>query len=184
MLERLLPWWAGKLFVLVLLGFAATDFLITMTLSAADATRAPAWRTRTRPAWLHGRALLITLVLLAALGAVFLRGFTEAIGIAVVLVGVYLALNVVVVGVSLAGADHARAVADWTDALTAQHANPLADRRRGAAGLPQAGAGPVRLRDRRRGDAAGRGRPGRHRARPGRADPRHAPAAAHRCRWS
>ena len=37
-------------------------------------------------------------MLLALLGAVFLKGFTEAIGIAVVLVGVYLALNVVVVG--------------------------------------------------------------------------------------
>ena len=37
-LERILSWWAGKILVLVLLGFAATDFLITMILSAADAS--------------------------------------------------------------------------------------------------------------------------------------------------
>ena len=54
------------------------------------------------PAVLHGQEIAITLGLVALLGAVFLRGFTEAIGLAVALVGVYLALNVVVVGVALA----------------------------------------------------------------------------------
>jgi hypothetical protein len=92
MLERLLSFWQGKLFVLVLLGFAATDFLITMTLSAADAT-AHVVENPHVPAAFHGQELLITLVLLGGLGAVFLRGFTEAIGIAVALVGTYLALN-------------------------------------------------------------------------------------------
>ena len=79
MLERLLPRWAGKVFVLVLLGFAATDFLITMTLSAADATAHLVENPLIPDAW-SDHKMLITLALLALLGGVFLRGFSEAIG--------------------------------------------------------------------------------------------------------
>jgi hypothetical protein len=125
MLERLLPWWAGKLFVLVLLGFAATDYIITITLSAADAS-AHAIGNSFAPAWLHGGQIPLTLVLIALLGGVFLRGFKEAIGIAVVLVGVYLALNVVVVGVAVVQVfEHPVAITDWWSAVNRQNGNPL-----------------------------------------------------------
>jgi hypothetical protein len=125
MLERLLSFWQGKLFVLVLLGFAATDFLITMTLSAADAT-AHIVENPNVPQLLHGHQVAITLVLLALLGAIFLRGFTEAIGIAVGLVGVYLALNVVVIAVAMAHVvAHPAVVSHWTTAITTQHGDPL-----------------------------------------------------------
>ncbi len=125
MLERVLPFWAGKLFVLVLLGFAATDFLITMTLSAADAA-AHAMENPYAPGWLTGHAVIITLVLLALLGGVFLRGFTEAIGIAVVLVVVYLSLNaVVVVDSMIQVAAHPHVFHDWTRLLHSEHPNWL-----------------------------------------------------------
>ncbi|AYJ47428.1 amino acid transporter [Rhodococcus sp. P1Y] len=125
MLEKLLPKWGGKILVLVLLGFAATDFLITMTLSAADAS-AHVVQNPFAPTGLDSAQVIITLVLLALLTAVFLKGFTEAIGIAVVLVGIFLALNLVVV---FAGfweiAKQPSLLSDWQHAMTAQHGNPL-----------------------------------------------------------
>src|SRR5687768_15991439 len=95
MLEDLLPRWRGKAFVLVLLGFAATDFVITITLSAADATEHLIHNPFVPASLVHPVGL--TLLLLACLGAVFLKGFREAIGFAVAIVAVYLALNLVII---------------------------------------------------------------------------------------
>jgi len=95
MLEHQLSRWKGKLFVLVLLGFVATDFVITITLSAADATAHIIVNPFTPALFKH--QIGVTLVLIAILGAIFMRGFKEAIGIAVALVAVYLFLNSIVI---------------------------------------------------------------------------------------
>jgi hypothetical protein len=119
MLEQLLSRWKGKLFVLVLLGFVATDFIITITLSAADAT-AHVVANPYAPAWMQHH-IAVTLVLIALLGAVFLKGFKEAIGLAVVLVSGYLVLNAVVVGYGLYElfVRHPDALPRWVDAMFA-----------------------------------------------------------------
>ncbi len=125
MLERLLSWWQGKLFVLVLLGFVATDFVITITLSAADAT-AHVLENPFVPVFLDGQAVAVTVLLIALLGGVFLRGFGEAIGIAVGLVAVYLALNLIVVAVALVHVlGNPGVVADWRNLLVSRYASPL-----------------------------------------------------------
>ncbi|MEO5742029.1 MAG: amino acid transporter [Vicinamibacterales bacterium] len=125
MLEDLLPRWRGKAFVLVLLGFAATDFVITITLSAADATEHVIHNPFVPAAFNHPVA--ITIVLLTALGAVFLKGFREAIGLAVVIVALYLVLNVIVLAVGIREVlAHPEYFPRWTNALFTQHANPMA----------------------------------------------------------
>ncbi len=98
MLENLLPGWLGKVFVLCLLGFAATDFIITITLSAADATTHLVQNPWV-PVYMQHR-MILTMFMLAVLGGVYLKGFRSAIGVSVVLVSIYLALNAVVVGVA------------------------------------------------------------------------------------
>ena len=99
MLEKLLSRWKGKMFVLMLLGFVATSFIITITLSAADATA----HIIENPFVEHSLPFLnhrifLTLTLIGLLGAVFLKGFSEAIGLAVGIVAAFLLLNVVIIG--------------------------------------------------------------------------------------
>ena len=124
MLESLFPRWKGKAVVLILLGFAATSFVITITLSAADAT-AHLVENPLMPAWLH-HPVIVTLALLFVLGAVFMRGFSEVIGLAVVIVAIYLVLNAVVIakGITLIAA-HPELLQGWRSALLTQHGSPL-----------------------------------------------------------
>jgi hypothetical protein len=124
MLEDLLPRWRGKAFVLVLLGFAATDFVITITLSAADATEHIIHNPFVPTALDH--PVGVTLLLLTLLGGVFLKGFKEAIGLAVAIVVVYLLLNTIIIGWGvLEIAAHPEYITRWTVALVSTHGNPL-----------------------------------------------------------
>jgi hypothetical protein len=119
MLEALLSRWKSKLFVLALLGFVATDFVITITLSAADASEHIIHNpfvvehipTIDHPVW-------VTLFLVLVLGIVFLKGFKEAIGIAVFLVSAYLVLNLIVIATGFYQiAGHPELLANWKNAL-------------------------------------------------------------------
>ena len=124
MLARLLSWWQGKFFILVLLGFVATDFIITITLSAADATAHIVENPLIHDS-LQGFShtfvnIALTVALIGFLAGVFLKGFKEAIGIALVLVLIYLLLNVIVIG---AGLYHVAlkpsVISNWQNALLA-----------------------------------------------------------------
>jgi hypothetical protein len=121
-LEEKLPRWRGKALVLCLLGFAATGFVITITLSAADATAHIIENPFAR-GWGAYR-VLVTLALIAALGAVFVKGIAEAVWLAVSIVTIYLALNLVVVGNSLwYVVTHPETVGYWRAGLFAQQPN-------------------------------------------------------------
>lgn len=122
MLERLLPFWRGKVFVLVLLGFVATSWIITITLSSADATVHLLENPVLPDAFPHGTtaAVVVTVVLLLILGGVFLLGFSEAVGVAIPLVAVFLLLNAAIVVVGLVEVVRDPALlSGWTSALTA-----------------------------------------------------------------
>jgi predicted outer membrane lipoprotein len=120
MLERLLSGWTSKLFVLALLGFAATGFVITMTLSAADAAKHLIENPFIEH-FLKGGQLWVTLVMLAVLAGVFLLGFREAIGVAVAVGVPYILLNLVIcIRAASEIARHPEILSRWQEALTRQ----------------------------------------------------------------
>ncbi|MBP9673668.1 MAG: hypothetical protein KBD63_01110 [Bacteriovoracaceae bacterium] len=113
MLENLLKGWYSKIFVLILLGFVATDFVITITLSAADA----ALHVVENPL-LHSLVgdhhFALTLILISLLALVFIRGFSEAIGIAILIAVPYIFFNfLVLIKGSLIILDHPDMLTHW-----------------------------------------------------------------------
>src|SRR5271154_7393175 len=124
MLERMLPGWLGKVLVLALLGFAATAFIITITLSAADATAHIVQNPIIPESWRFHR-IEITCILIGLLGALFLKGFHEAIGLSFAIVCSYLGLSaIILVTGSYQLFCHPQFFIDWTQQLFKHYHSP------------------------------------------------------------
>ncbi len=129
LLEQLVHGWSGKVFILILLGFVGTDFVVTRTLSIADAARHlthnPYWQAHATwisqnketvrgwfPELLRGRffdfwneqivvTVLLAVVTFTAYG-LLLRGFSRRFMVlAAVVVGAFLLLTAIIVGSGL-----------------------------------------------------------------------------------
>src|SRR5439155_13674769 len=101
------------------------DFVITKTLSAADAAKhiisnKAIWPTAAIGLPADKQQLLLTMFLLVLLGAVFIKGFREVIGLAVFIVGVYLVLNLIILFACFEYlTTHPEPAVEWWDAVTA-----------------------------------------------------------------
>ena len=128
LLERLIPGWIGKLLILALLGFAATDLIFTRTFSAADAAEhllhspdakwqqtinqlsdrwedkrkgLPSWIASLTTTWTNRQIVATTLLLIVGLivSVAFRKGFRKRfVQIAVVTVALYMVLNALLIG--------------------------------------------------------------------------------------
>ena len=121
MLQRLVQGSSGKFLVLTLLGFVTTDFVITITLSAADAAKHlienPFFKNV--PQVFHSQ-IGITLVMIMALGALFLKGVRKVIGVAIVIVAIYLVMNIIVISGGLNTLRHKpEHISEWWNKLSA-----------------------------------------------------------------
>lgn len=136
MLEKRMDGWAGKLFILALLSFAATGFLFTITVCTADAAVHFVQNPWVPPALRH--PFWVTIALILMLGAVFLKGFREAIGVSFILVGSYLALNAVTLSVCFNKLLHQpQLFQDWISQLHQHHSDPTAVALASALAFPQ-----------------------------------------------
>lgn len=122
MIEHLFHGWAGKFVVLVLIGFAATDFVVTKTLSSADAAAHllanPLYEGHA-PVWMQNQ-MGVTMFLLALLAAFFMKGYKEVVGLAVMLVSTYLGLSLIIIIAGLFQLlTHASLLQEWWGAVMA-----------------------------------------------------------------
>lgn len=118
-IEKLLLGWKGKLLVLVLLGFAATDFIFTITMCAADASAHIVENPLVHR--FPNDSLVITSGLIGVLGLVFLFGFGEAMNVSLVLVAIYLVVNAVSLSVCLAELAKPGLFQNWLNSITSKY---------------------------------------------------------------
>ncbi len=119
--RRFFGGWFGRALTVACLGFAAADFVLTQTISAAAAAghliHNPLW-TRA-PAAFQDRMFLATALLVAA-GAFFLRDLRKLIVAAGVLVGAYVSLSLVIIASGVWHlAAHPDIVGAWWESVAA-----------------------------------------------------------------